>query len=124
MQEVSAYIEGWGGGVQWLKLPAWKVALGFKFQRTKMLFPRSLVKIQYCGEPRVACSASDHQGPNFESCVCRAVSSHSSHHPQEVLLGQFNIYVHKGGLKPHSFHFIYAYTHCVICLYRPNVTHW
>ena len=26
----------------------------------------------------VACSASDHQGSNFESCVWRAVSSHSS----------------------------------------------
>ena len=24
----------------------------------------------------------------------------SSHHPQEVLLAQFNLYVHKGGLKP------------------------
>ena len=28
----------------------------------------------------VACSASDRQGLNFESCVWRAVSSHSSHH--------------------------------------------
>ena len=30
----------------------------------------------------------------------------SSHHPQEVLLAQFSLYVHKGGLKPDSFHFI------------------
>ena len=29
----------------------------------------------------------------------------SSHHPQEVLLAQFSLYVHKGGLKPDSFHF-------------------
>ena len=29
----------------------------------------------------VACSASDRQGSNFESCVWRTVSSHSSHHP-------------------------------------------
>ena len=29
------------------------------------------------------------------------------HHPQEVLLAQFSLYVHKGGLKPYSFHFIY-----------------
>ena len=28
-----------------------------------------------------------------------------SHHPQEVLLAQFSLYVHKGGLKPDSFHF-------------------
>ena len=52
----------------------------------------------------VACSASDRQGSNFESCVWRTVSSHSSHHPQEVLLAQFSLYVHKGGLKPDSFH--------------------
>ena len=36
----------------------------------------------------VACSASDRQGSTFESCVWRTVSSHSSHHPQEVLLAQ------------------------------------
>ena len=29
----------------------------------------------------VACSASDRQGSNFESCVLRTVSSQSSHHP-------------------------------------------
>ena len=56
----------------------------------------------------VACSASDRQGSNFESCVWRTVSSQSSHHPQEVLLAQFSLYVHKGGLKPDSFHFIYS----------------
>ena len=48
----------------------------------------------------------DRQGSNFESCVWRTVSSQSSHHPQEVLLAQFSLYVHKGGLKPDSFHFI------------------
>ena len=31
------------------------------------------------------------------------MSSHSSHHPQEVLVAQFSLYVHEGGLKPHSF---------------------
>ena len=49
-------------------------------------------------------------GSNFESCVWRAVSSQSSHHPQEVLLAQFSLYVHKGGLKPDSFHFIFPPT--------------
>ena len=53
-------------------------------------------------EREVACSPSDRQGSNFESCVWRAVSFHSSHHPQEVFLAQFGLYVHKGGLKPHS----------------------
>ena len=52
----------------------------------------------------VACSASDRQGSNFESCVWRTVSSQSFHHPQEVLLAQFSLYVHKSGLKP--IHFI------------------
>ena len=61
--------------------------------------------------PRVVVStaafhASDRQGSNFESCVWRRVSSQSSHHPQEVLLVQFSLYVHKGGIKPDSFHFI------------------
>ena len=52
----------------------------------------------------VACSASYRQGSNFEFCVWRTVSSHLSHHPQEVLLAQFCLYVDKGGLKPDSFH--------------------
>ena len=62
----------------------------------------------------VACSASDRQGSNFESCVWRTVSSQSSHHPQEVLLAQFSLYVHKGGLKPDSFHFIFHRSECLI----------
>ena len=69
------------------------------------MFPR--VKVSIVGSLRdreVACSASDRQGSNFESCVWRTVSSQSSHHPQEVLLAQFSLYVHKGGLKPDSFH--------------------
>ena len=43
-------------------------------------------------------------GLNFESCVWRAVSSHSSHYPQELLPAQFSLCVHKRGLKPDSFH--------------------
>ena len=71
------------------------------------------VKVSIAGSLRdreVACSASDRQGSNFESCVWRTVSSQSSHHPQEVLLAQFSLYVHKGGLKPDSFHFIMGST--------------
>ena len=52
----------------------------------------------------VASSASDRQGSNFESSVWRTVSSQSSHHPQEVLLAQFSLYVHKSCLRPDSFH--------------------
>ena len=50
-------------------------------------------------------SASDLQGSNFASCIWRAVPSHSSYHPQEVLLAQFSLYMHKSGFKPDSFRF-------------------
>ena len=79
-------------------------------KETKMFLPHPRVKLSIVGSLRdreVACSASDRQGSNFESCVWRTVSSQSSHHPQEVLLAQFSLYVHKGGLKPDSFHFYY-----------------
>ena len=75
----------------------------------KMFLPHPRVKVSIVGSLRdreVACSASDRQGSNFESCVWRTVSSQSSHQPQEVLLAQFSLYVQKGGLKPDSFHFI------------------
>ena len=78
------------------------------FKETKLFLPHPRVKVSIEGSLRdreVACSASDRQGSNFESCVWRTVSSQSSHHPQEVLLAQFSLYVHKGGLKPDSFHF-------------------
>ena len=80
-------------------------------KETKMFLPHPRVKVSIVGSLRdreVACSASDRQGSNFASCVWRTASSQSSHHPQEVLLAQFSLYVHKGGLKPDSFHFIYV----------------
>ena len=79
-------------------------------KETKMFLPHPRVKVSIVGSLRdreVACSASDRQGSNFESCVWRTVSSQSSHHPQEVLLAQLSLYVHKGGLKPDSFHFLF-----------------
>ena len=78
-------------------------------KETKLFLPHPRVKVSIVGSLRdreVACSASDRQGSNFESCVWRTVSSQSSHHPQEVLLAQFSLYVHKGGLKPDSFHLV------------------
>ena len=75
-------------------------------KETKLFLPHPRVKVSIVGSLRdreVACSASDRQGSNFESCVWRTVSSQSSHHPQEVLLAQFSLYVRKGGLKPDSF---------------------
>ena len=81
-------------------------------KETKMFLPHPRVKVSIVGSPRdreVACSTSDRQGSNFESCVWRTVSSQSSHHPQEVLLAQFSLYVHKGGLKPDSYIYMSRY---------------
>ena len=78
-------------------------------KETKLFLPHPRVKVSIVGSLRdreVAYSVSDRQGSNFEFCVWRTVSSQSSHHPQEVLLAQFSLYVHKGGLKPDSFHFL------------------
>ena len=45
---------------------------------------------------------------NHKSCGFKNPSVRLMHfepdHPQEVLLAQFSLYVHKGGLKPDSFH--------------------
>ena len=74
-------------------------------KETKMFLPHPRVKLSIVGSLRdreVACSASDRRGTNFESCVWRTVSSHSSLYPQVVLLAQFSLHVHKGGLKPDS----------------------
>ena len=79
-------------------------------KETKMIPLHPLVKLSIVGSLRdreVACSASDRQGLNFESCVWRTMSSNSSHHPPAVLLAQFILYVHKSDLNPDSFYFWY-----------------
>ena len=94
-------------------------------KETKLFLPHPRVKVSIVGSLRdreVACSASDRQGSNFESRVWRTVSSQSSHHPQEVLLVQFSLYVHKGGLKPDSFHFIYNNPSDTRTPYNPSDT--
>ena len=99
------------------RVPGSVLGLG-GLKETKMFLPHPRVKVSIVGSLRdreVACSASDRQGSNFESCVWRTVSSHSSHLPQKVLLAQFSLYVHKGGLKPDSFHF-FLHTICVVTL--------
>ena len=81
-----------------------------------MFLLHPLVKLSIVGnlcDREVGCSASDLQGLNFESRVWKAVSSH---HPQEVLLAQFSLYVHKSGLKPVSF---YLYLICSRGVDRP-----
>ena len=90
-----------GSRRSWVRAPLWHSS----FKETIC----SLVEIQYWSlrDREVACSPSDRQGSNFESCVWRVVSSHSYHHPQEVDLAQFSLYVHKGGLEPHLSHAIH-----------------
>ena len=64
---------------------------------TLIFLPHSLKKLSIVGSIRdreVSCSTSDLEGLNIESCVWRAVSFHSSHHPQEVFLVQFSLYLH------------------------------
>ena len=102
-----ALVYSWGGG-PWVVVRGLFPGLG-GLKETQMFLPHPLVKLSIVGSLRdleVACSASDRHGSNFESCVWRTVSSHSSHHPQEVIPTQFSLYVHKSGLKPDPFHFI------------------
>ena len=64
------------------------------FKETKGFFPVHSYRINFVGSLRdreVASSLSDCQGSNYEYCVWTAVSSHSSHHHQEVLLTRFSL---------------------------------
>ena len=93
-------------------------------KETKMFLPDPLVKLSIVGnllEREVACSASKPQGLNFKSCVWRAVSSHSSHHPQQALLAQFSLHVHKSGLKLDSFIFSCQYISVIYTDVQPGI---
>ena len=99
---------------------------GLGLKETNMFFPHPRVKVSIVGSLRdreVACSASDRQDSNLESCVWRTVSSQSSHHPQEVLLAQFSLYVHKGGLKPFRPYFSICFGWSVIIKAWPYVVY-
>ena len=77
-----------GGGPRVVVSTAAFHASGFgsrsrRFERNKNVSPHPRVKVGIVGSLRdreVACSTSDRQGSNFESCVWRTVSSQSSHH--------------------------------------------
>ena len=114
----------WAGALGWWLAPLpFTPQFGVRFpvsavwKKQKMFLPHPRVKVSIVGSLRdreVACSASDRQGSNFESCVWRTVSSQSSHHPQGVLLAQSSLYVHKGGLKPDLIHFYLNV--CALCV--------
>ena len=66
------------------------------FKETKCFLYAHSGRFKILGSLRdreVACSTSDRRGSNFVSCVRRTVSSHSSYHPQGVLLAQFSLYI-------------------------------
>ena len=44
----------------------------------------------------------------------------SSHHPQEVLLAKFSLFVHKGGLKPDSFYLVEDLYSAIMLFYLFN----
>ena len=50
---------------------------------------------------------TERQRAQPQTTMARSSNPVSSHHPPEVLLSQFSLYVHKGGLKPHLFYFYY-----------------
>ena len=84
-----------------------------------MFLSHPLVKLSSVGSLRdreVACTVSNLQGLNFESCVWRAVSSYSSHHPQKVLLAQFVHVCAQKCPKARLIHFIY-YVEFIIQLF-------
>ena len=76
-------------------------------KETIICLSHPFVKLSIVGslhDREVACTASDLQSLNVESCVWRALSSY---HSQEVILAQFSLYVHKSGQKSDSFYFIF-----------------
>ena len=116
----SLFCKG-GALLQWSKLPTWKVGdCGFEphsgLQVSKKENVSSLPTRKYSillgslRDREVACPTRDRRCSNFESCVLRAVPSHSSHYPQEALPAQFSLYVHKSGLNLiHFFRFPILY---------------
>ena len=86
-------INGWsvdcGDDHFWL---SWRMSLWFEYEVVLLKQPHLDLH-----DWEVPCSASDREGSNFESCVLMGVSSHSYHHPQEVLWATIS-----SGLKVNS----------------------
>ena len=76
------------------------ISLSRRFERNKNVPSPSTRKTQYRGEPpRTRSSVLGLRPTGIEfRILCLeggAVSCHSSHHPQEVFLAQFSLYMHK-----------------------------
>ena len=104
-------------GLRWLTLPACHAgtrgvtpALVFRLRRNKRFRTLSSRQNRDCAsirEQNAACSASDHQTRDLESCVWRVVPSDSSRHPQKVFLAPFSFYVRKDGIVNSILSFFY-----------------
>ena len=99
-----------GALVQWLKLPTWIIGDRGLEPHPGLQLKKKNVYSPHTRKDSILWGASVIEGSvlglrPFESCILRAVSSHSSHYPKEVLVTQFNLYVHKDGIKPHLLHF-------------------
>ena len=79
-QDVYTEAEGACSGIQVSK----------KQNISSLLIRKQLVKIQYCGKP--SCSRN-------RARISNPVSPHLFHHPQEAVVAQFNLNVHRGGWK-------------------------
>ena len=103
-----------GALMQWLKLSAWEVglypAVALKFQRNKMFFPLSLLKVQYCGHPT---------WPRSSVLSLRSPSS-------GCFLDQFSLHVHNCGYSSiHSFIHSSISIHAHVYIHIPaNMSHW
>ena len=81
-------------------------------KESKLFLPHPRVKLSIMGSLRdreVACSASDRQGANLESCVWRKCHLIHLTIPRGFSWHSLAyIYVHKGGLKPDSLYFYHS----------------
>ena len=121
----SKYIVMWESGtvVKTVGERGFEPHSAFKFQRYNMFLPRSLINIQYCGEARGSVLCLIPPWLEFRILCLQGCVIHSSHYPQEVVLVQFSLYVHKGVLKPHSFHFMWYFERSGALLIYP-VNRW
>ena len=85
-----------------VRTPFWSSS----FKQAKCFYPLTRKDSILWEPPWLRAGVLDLRPPGLESYVWRSVSTHSSHHPQEVLLAKFSLYVHKGDLKSHLFHYI------------------
>ena len=80
-KRAGTWCSGWSFLLGKSEIAGSSPALAFKFQRNKMFLPRSLVKIQYCGEPpwetaraRISNSESGGQSPLIHLTILRRFS--------------------------------------------------